>query len=234
MRRRSPTIFFVLIILGLLGFIGLDRFAPPQHLPWKALDITARTGSATQVQMFRLSLSPSAVCTKQIERAADYTTLVAEPKQTESSCGWDVARLVYRSDTAKLVPGEASMQCALAVGAYIWMREIDIAARKRLGSGLVEVHHAGTYSCRQQIGNNSGRISEHSFANAWDVTGFELEDGRLVTVLEGWKGEKAERRFLRDVRRQACKIFRVTLSPDYNAAHRDHFHVDMGPTTACS
>jgi len=25
----------------------------------------------------------------------------------------------------------------------------------------------------------------------------------------------------------------LTLSPDFNEAHHDHFHVDMGPTRSC-
>nr|WP_328730168.1 extensin family protein [Falsiroseomonas algicola] len=31
----------------------------------------------------------------------------------------------------------------------------------------------------------------------------------------------------------ACRWFRAVLSPDYNAAHADHFHFDMGPSTVC-
>lgn len=125
------------------------------------------------------------------------------------------------------------MQCPLAAGNYIWMREIDKAAQNRLGSGLKTVLHAGAYSCRRQVGNGSGQWSEHAFANAFDVMGFELEDGRVISVLKDWNGDADRKRFLRDVRNQACKIFRVTLSPDFNAAHADHFHVDMGPTTSC-
>lgn len=234
MRRRPPTVYIVLALIALIGFIAIDRLVPPQHLAWRSLDIDARTGAATDTQMFRLALSPSKTCAILIDRARDMQTMTAEPKTTNSTCGWKVARLFYGSNQSSLKPGEATMQCPLAVGAYIWTREIDQAAQKRLGSGLKYIHHAGTYSCRKQVGNNSGQISEHSFANAWDVTGFELEDGRIVSVLKGWKGTKDERKFLRDVRREACRIFRVTLSPDYNAAHKDHFHVDMGPTTACS
>ena len=33
--------------------------------------------------------------------------------------------------------------------------------------------------------------------------------------------------FLREVRDGACRLFPTTLSPDYNAAHADHLHLDM-------
>ena len=32
---------------------------------------------------------------------------------------------------------------------------------------------------------------------------------------------------LREVRDGACDLFATTLSPDYNAAHRDHLHLDQ-------
>lgn len=31
----------------------------------------------------------------------------------------------------------------------------------------------------------------------------------------------------------ALRAFNTTLGPQYNAAHRDHLHVDMGPYRLC-
>ncbi len=42
-----------------------------------------------------------------------------------------------------------------------------------------------------------------------------------------------EREFLRVIRRSACKRFGTVLSPDYNAAHRDHFHLERGDGSFC-
>ena len=125
------------------------------------------------------------------------------------------------------------MQCPLSLGSYIWSREINAHAQKYLGAGLSEIYHAGTYSCRRQRGNGSGVWSEHAFANAWDVAAFELADGTLIRILSDWDGARARANFLREARDAACQIFRVTLSPDYNAAHADHFHLDMGPSKSC-
>ncbi|MFN3798647.1 MAG: extensin family protein, partial [Sphingobium yanoikuyae] len=41
------------------------------------------------------------------------------------------------------------------------------------------------------------------------------------------KGQGKDAAFLRDVRDGACGLFSTVLSPDYNAAHRDHFHLDQ-------
>jgi hypothetical protein len=54
-----------------------------------------------------------------------------------------------------------------------------------------------------------------------------------VTVAGGWRGSQAERAFLRDVRNGACAYFQAVLSPDYNRAHRDHLHFDLGRDDMC-
>lgn len=161
-------------------------------------------------------------------------SIPSDPREATEPCGWDVARIVYGGAGATLAPGEANMQCPLSIATYLWLREVDALARERFDESLAMVHHMGSYSCRRQRGNSSGRWSEHAFANAWDIAAFELEDGRLIRVLTGWDGEdKDEHAFLREARHEACRVFNVTLSPDYNAAHRDHFHVDMGPYSSC-
>ena len=227
---------FTLIIAAL--FWTIDRFVPAQHLPWKSLDTSRPLGRATKHQLFRLSLSPSATCMALARDSAGFKSQLAEPKRPKTGagvgiCGWDKARLVYGTEDVKFAPGESHMQCPLSVAAYIWQKEADKLAQKRFGQKIKTIHHMGTYSCRKQVGNSSGKWSEHAFANAWDVAAFELEDGRLIRVLTGWDGPRDEANFLRDVRAMSCGLFRVTLSPDFNAAHADHFHFDMGPGKAC-
>ncbi len=227
-----------LVLIGSFAVIGAgawaaDRYIPAQHLPWKPLDPELPLGFATKGQLLRLSVSPSDVCMDMARDIDGFVTIPSEPKEASEPCGWEVARLVYGRGDAALAPGEANMQCPLSVASSLWLREVEALAQERFGQGLSRIHHMGTYSCRRQRGNGSGRWSEHAFANAWDIGAFELADGRLVRVLTGWDGEPVEQAFLRDVRRAACKVFNVTLSPDYNAAHEDHLHVDMGPSSAC-
>lgn len=54
-----------------------------------------------------------------------------------------------------------------------------------------------------------------------------FEGGRRLNVARDWRGDSAEAAFLRDAHRGACRVFGTTLGPDYNAAHADHFHLDM-------
>lgn len=91
----------------------------------------------------------------------------------------------------------------------------------------MRIEHFGSYNCRRIGGGEGGSWSEHSTADAIDVAGFRLADGRRVTVVRDWKGTGPEATFLHRVRAGACRLFATTLSPDYNAAHHDHLHLDQ-------
>ncbi len=55
-----------------------------------------------------------------------------------------------------------------------------------------------------------------------------------MRVLNDWPREATdEAAFLREARDGACRYFNATLSPDYNAAHRDHLHLDQGRFRMC-
>ncbi|HWK51031.1 MAG TPA: extensin family protein, partial [Steroidobacter sp.] len=59
-----------------------------------------------------------------------------------------------------------------------------------------------------------------------------LEGGQRIRVLKDWE-EDENGAFLKEIRTGACRFFDGVLSPDYNAAHRDHFHFDRGPYRVC-
>ena len=120
-----------------------------------------------------------------------------------------------------------AMTCPLAYRYARWTREVvQPSARRHFGQQVSLVETFGTYNCRTISG--AGRLSEHGKANAIDIAAFNLADGRRITVLAGWNGNSRERRFLRDLHRGACERFEIVLGPDANAAHRNHFHFDMG------
>ena len=123
--------------------------------------------------------------------------------------------------------------CPLAEAMAGWARYgVDRAARQILGSGLARIETMGSYSCRNVAG--SGRRSAHASAEAVDVGGFVLENGRRVTVLGGWQDPDPKvREFLRVIHRSACKRLGTVLGPDYNAAHANHFHLERTGDDFC-
>ncbi len=120
-----------------------------------------------------------------------------------------------------------AMTCQLAANFAAWARYgVQPAARTILGTEIVRIETFGTYNCRPIAG--SGKLSEHAHSNAIDIAAFVLADGRRISVEQGWSGDRETRQFLKIVHASACKRFNTVLSPDYNAAHHDHFHFDMG------
>lgn len=125
------------------------------------------------------------------------------------------------------------VQCKTAATFNGWVRfGVDRAARQILGSPLARVETMGSYSCRNVAG--SERRSAHARAAAIDVSGFVLADGRRIVLQSDWDGgTAAEREFLRVVHRSACKRFGTVLGPNYNPAHKDHFHLEESDSKFC-
>ena len=101
------------------------------------------------------------------------------------------------------------------------------AARDIFGQEVARIEHFGSFSCRRLYGRDEGPWSQHATGNAIDIAGFVLADGTRIAVVNDWQGEGEKARFLREVRDGACRAFGTVLSPDYNEAHRDHFHLDQ-------
>lgn len=120
------------------------------------------------------------------------------------------------------------MTCPLAANFAAWAKHaVRPAAQHYFKSEVVRIETMGTFNCRNVNGGRSGKLSEHAFGNAIDISAFILRDGRRISVLNGWAGKADERAFLRRLHQSACKRFGTVLGPDYNAAHANHFHFDM-------
>jgi hypothetical protein len=193
------------------------------------------------------------------ERPSGPRTLPSRPSAETQQCYTDLSRANVRYsalpdrdfgggclvigavqllDIGVPVTGITSIRCPLARNFSAWVEHaVRPAARQMLGSELVRVETMGTYSCRGIVGGGtaaSGRLSEHALANAIDVSGFVLADGRRITIRGDWRtSDPATKQFLTVIHQSACKRFRTVLSPEYNAAHHDHFHFDMGRGPFC-
>jgi hypothetical protein len=171
-------------------------------------------------------------CRAAIAGAGFQTEPIAD-ESGPSGCGYRNAVELTRSLHAYSAPVATS--CAAAAALVLWERDVvRPAAQRRYGEDVVQIDLAApSYQCRRIAGRNDRRLSEHAHANAIDIKGFTLADGRTITVMQGWRGSQRDRLFLRDVRDGACSYFQGVLSPDYNRAHRDHLHVDLGRDDMC-
>lgn len=149
-------------------------------------------------------------------------------------CGWRNAVKISTLSGAKL--STEKLSCQAAAGLALWMaHDVQPLAREMLGAEVTAIRHFGTYSCRNVAGNPLFKHwrSAHATANAIDIAGFTLTDGRQITVKMEWKSSGREAEFLKAIRARACRYFHVAIGPDYNAAHHDHFHFDRGIGVAC-
>ncbi len=130
-----------------------------------------------------------------------------------------------------------ALRCSEARVYAGWARSaVAPAAYQILGSELARIDTFGSYACRNVVGTASygNRRSGHAIANAIDVAGFVLKDGRRIMILNDWNSpDPAVRRFLETIHTSACKRFGTVLSPNYNAAHRNHLHLEDDHANFC-
>jgi hypothetical protein len=226
---RTPRIFRLVprVILGLLAvalatFAAVERYAP--------FDPSAPPHLFTGVQFSLMKAIPSR-CVAALERA-EGVSVTRAPRPIENGCGYpDGVRI--RSDEVGY-GGAVLLRCPAAVALVMWERHVlQPAAQRHFGRQVTAVQTFGTYACRNVYHRSNARRSQHATANAVDIAGVTLAGGETVSVRRDWRADNAKSAFLRDLRDGACGLFGSTLSPDYNAAHADHFHFDMGGWRAC-
>jgi hypothetical protein len=209
-----------LVIAGWLGWRWLD--AHPQHNPYAPLRLDQPVGWATAGKLTAM-VEASGQCRAMLRDGG--VRFSSSPAIGSGACRLD-DRTRLDAGAVRLRPDQPHSTCAVAAGLILWQRRVVApAAERHLGQRVTAFEHMGTTNCRSIAG--SSRMSEHATGNAFDISAFRLASGRRITLLAGWNGKADERAFLREVRNGACTIFGTTLSPDFNAAHHDHFHFDM-------
>ncbi len=164
-------------------------------------------------------------------------TLTPYTNQSGLPCGTPQAVRVSRLPLGTKIPGSPILSCQMALGMAALEPIIQEEAQASLGRSVVALRHRGSFSCRE-IKAYPGWVSQHSFANALDISAFILKGGKEVKVKgEYGKDEQApgtkRGTFLRNVAHRAYDegIFTVVLTPRFDRAHHDHFHFDMAPYT---
>lgn len=224
-RVRRLIVLAILLGLTALGGLALYRHVEryPQDVPWTALDLRHPVGAFTARKLAALADDP-ARCRALLDAAgARFTAL--PPRTDGPQCGH---RDAVRFGGEGALPRDVGTACPVAAALLVWEREVvQPAAQRHLGRAIAGIDHFGSYSCRRLYGRDAGTWSEHARANALDVAAFRLADGTRISVVGDWGDEGARGRFLREVRDGACGLFATVLSPDYNAAHHDHLHLDQ-------
>lgn len=211
---------------------------PTRFDPWAALIIDEPVNFLTRHKLDRLS-ADEAQC-RAVLATANVTYEPLEDRVTGESCGFrNAVRIERTSATAQTA---FSLSCPAAVSLALWERHVlQPQALAYFNQPVVRIDHFGSYACRNVYGRATGARSRHATADAFDIAGFRLADGTRIRVVNDWqtKNQTPTRMqlqsaaFLHTIRDGACGFFDAVLSPDYNAAHHDHLHVDRGRYRAC-
>ncbi|MGZ8359415.1 MAG: extensin-like domain-containing protein [Allosphingosinicella sp.] len=231
MKRLRRTIIR-LVALGIFIFGGLLLYGHarrhPEDMPWTTLDLSQPVGAFTGRKLADLA-DEGPRCRALLEQAGVRFTALP-PRTGGAQCGYNDAIRFVRGGALDISyrPADLGTNCAVAAGLALWeWHVVQPAAQRHFGQQATAIEHFGSYSCRRLYGRDRGDWSEHATANAVDIAAFRLDDGTRISVVNDWDDEDARGRFLRDVRDGACDLFSSVLSPDYNEAHRDHFHFDQ-------
>lgn len=119
---------------------------------------------------------------------------------------------------------------------------LDEFARALVDVDVVEVHVDNFYRPHAHLPGRRDKPSQHSYGLAADIEAFTLRDGTVLRVEQDWTpelgeppcGETAEGTTGRGVvlRKIVCDtlalgIFQHVLTPNTDAAHRNHLHFDI-------
>lgn len=141
-----------------------------------------------------------------------------------SGCGVENAVKV-RSVAGVGLSQQSVMDCQTAAALKTWLEQSAKPALAKKGGGLTRIRVAAHYACRTRNNKKGAKISEHGKGRAIDISGFQLADGTLVSVLQGWNAQR-HKTAMRRMHQGACGPFGTVLGPNADRFHRDHFHFD--------
>jgi hypothetical protein len=223
--RRFMTIS-ALVALAVVGVVGCAQFRREQRAEWRgeAERACLRTGKVRETAHVKIgsrALEGPGMCGA--DHPVRVTAFSMDALFTASSPGLSSGAFLTKLNQP------ATFTCPMTAAMDDWLEKVvQPSAMARFGQPVAEVSSMGTYACRSMNNQRGARLSEHAFANAIDIGGFKLADGRSIRLSKDWKGGDVETQFfLREVHAGACRFFSTVLGPGYNALHYDHFHFDL-------
>jgi hypothetical protein len=219
-------------LIALAGCGSGGGTPPPRHRVEPPRDLNTPTRGVIHPQLLALADQPSR-CFALLERASGLS-VTREPDVQEGPLCGKINTVTIRQSPVTFA-ARTQVTCPMAAGLLLWQRDALIPlARKHLGVTVAKIETFGTYACRTRNNQPGARISEHARANAIDISGFVLADGRRISIKDAWNGsDAAARAFVRDTFWSGCRYFSVVLGPNSDAFHQDHLHFDLSRWGTC-
>jgi hypothetical protein len=231
MPRRFRFFVASAITIGLTStaVVMLHDRMPDAWNPWAPLRLEDNPNWLTRHKLQRASAERD-TCRSVLEQAG-WTYAAIEDETTAPGCGYRNAVRIERMQSD--VGAAFTVSCRTALSLALWERHVlQPAAFHHFDAPVEKLEHFGSYACRSVYGRPNARMSNHATADALDVAGFVIDDNR-IRIVSAWHKEDDEGAFVREIHKGACAFFDSVLGPDYNDAHRDHFHLDRGAFRVC-
>jgi hypothetical protein len=117
------------------------------------------------------------------------------------------------------LPDRPIVNCAFALQFSTWV--------KATGVPLAKLYTGPGFQCRGRNGDSSAKLSEHGTGNAVDIERMQLSNGDTYLVKDAQNASSKAYATLKGMRASACAHFTTVLGPGANAAHAEHFHLDL-------
>ncbi|WP_458097246.1 extensin-like domain-containing protein [Roseomonas sp. WA12] len=228
--RRWLLLLLPPFLVALIALLPRAVVLPAAWDPTAPLDLRAPPGLLTRYKLSRMGREPGLCAASFALSGIPLQQLPAQPLR--DGCG--IAEPVRLPGELRYSPSTPVVNCPLAAAWTIFERHgLQPAAEEAFGERVTGIRHLGAYNCRNIYHQERGRRSRHATADALDLAGFTLSSGRSIGLPRDWDAPAPAGPFLHAVRDSACRVFGAVLGPDYNAAHRDHFHLDRGGWSTC-
>jgi hypothetical protein len=117
----------------------------------------------------------------------------------------------------------ATLRCPMAEQVANWLREDVAPTLSEFGPPLRSLDNFDSYECRGRNRARGAALSEHGRADALDVRGFRLADGRELNLVDF----KLAKDLREKIRASACARFSTVLGPGSDGYHEEHVHLDL-------
>ena len=218
-------VFFLLLLFG--GKQALIHPETPVSTAWNPMVPLRIDDPVTLITSWKLTQATKdpALCLSVLSGGAGEFN--PEPDKTAN----DKCHIRNRVKLSKIGSAQISSvetRCPIALRLAMWEHHgLQPAAQEHLGASITKIHHIGSYNCREirTPAGSTGRMSSHATADAIDIEGVTLSDGRRLRLISDWGGPEAVSDFMKEAHKSSCAWFRTSLGPEFNVLHADHFHL---------
>ena len=197
-----------------------QQFSPPQeaYASFPGTPAAAAAGAAPA------SAEPSP-CRLRLGKLAAFKPLpvLVGPGECGAADAVLLESVTLPDDTKVTFAPAATLRCTMAEQVALWLREDVLPASASLGTQMRALEDYDSYECRGQNRVRGATLSEHGRANALDLRGFKLANGKMVELTD----VNVAKEWRESLRASACARFHTVLGPGSDGNHETHIHVDL-------